>query len=470
LKRTLYIALFFIAICYAQELQGQEKAIDSLKVIVKNAKHDSIRINALKTWDNLIYMSDPKTDVELTKRIDALTNKNLRKKLNKKEKRYFLSAKIFSLNSLGLICFDQGNYAKAMTYYTQSLKLCDRLHDTLRTASIFNNIGLLYQNQNHMDKALEYFVRSLRIREASGDSVFISESLNNIANIYERKGDYEGALKLNERALKIKEKSGNKSSVSTSFNNIGHIYQMEAKYAKALEYFNACLKIKTELNEPWGISVSYYNIAQAYLWLGNYEKAVQNCKKSLSYATSGGFIIEKRNALQTLYDLYKKTGRYKEAFESFTLGIAASDSINKEENQKEVVRQEIKYQYEKQAIADNIKHAREGKVKDALLATQKAQTDELNAELKNKRILQYAMISGLILLLVFTGFVYNRFRLAKKQKEIIEIKEKEASLQKELIEEKQKEIIGSIQYAKRIQNALLPNEKQIAKTIQKLKA
>lgn len=46
---------------------------------------------------------------------------------------------------------------------------------------------------------------------------------------------------------------------------------------------------------------------------------------------------------------------------------------------------------------------------------------------------------------------------------------KELAEEKHLVEEKQKEILDSIRYAKRIQNALLPQEKYINRKIKDLK-
>ena len=64
--------------------------------------------------------------------------------------------------------------------------------------------------------------------------------------------------------------------------------------------------------------------------------------------------------------------------------------------------------------------------------------------------------------------MFQRFRVTKKQKQIIEAKEKETLIQKHIIEEKQKEIIDSIKYARRIQNALMSSEKLIHKQLKDL--
>lgn len=85
-------------------------------------------------------------------------------------------------------------------------------------------------------------------------------------------------------------------------------------------------------------------------------------------------------------------------------------------------------------------------------------------------------ICGLLLILTLAGFVvYGNIQrkktntlLAIQNKEILEQKA-ELIEQKELVEEKQEEILDSIKYAKRIQMALLPNEKYIERNLEKLK-
>ena len=77
---------------------------------------------------------------------------------------------------------------------------------------------------------------------------------------------------------------------------------------------------------------------------------------------------------------------------------------------------------------------------------------------------------GLVLVIVFSGFIFKSLRTTRKQKLLIEIKNKETEEQKKTIEMKQKENLDSIHYAKRIQTALIPNEKYIAKVINKLRS
>jgi serine phosphatase RsbU (regulator of sigma subunit) len=66
-------------------------------------------------------------------------------------------------------------------------------------------------------------------------------------------------------------------------------------------------------------------------------------------------------------------------------------------------------------------------------------------------VISYSIAAGLIMVLIFAFFVFNRLQLTRKQKLLIEH-------QKRMVEEKQKEIVDSIIYAKRLQEAILPTE------------
>jgi serine phosphatase RsbU (regulator of sigma subunit) len=110
---------------------------------------------------------------------------------------------------------------------------------------------------------------------------------------------------------------------------------------------------------------------------------------------------------------------------------------------------ELEYEYEKKAAADSIKHQEEQRVKDVLIHAK-------NAELDSDKAQKLALAAALLILLISGAVFYNRFRIIRKQKKVIEIKNRETEVQKTIIEEKQKEILASISYAKRLQEAILP--------------
>ena len=182
------------------------------------------------------------------------------------------------------------------------------------------------------------------------------------------------------------------------------------------------------------------NIGEIYLNIGKFKEAEVALKRALIYSDSIGHLRGIEAINQDLSILYDTTNRPQLAFEHYKKFIAARDSITSEENQKKQVRTEMNYEFEKKEAV--IKEQQE---KERAIANEKN---------RFQQIIIFSIIIGLLLVLIFAAFVFRTLKVTRRQKLIIE--------------EKQKEIIDSIQYAKRIQTSLLPSEKYIEKILKKL--
>jgi CHASE3 domain sensor protein len=110
------------------------------------------------------------------------------------------------------------------------------------------------------------------------------------------------------------------------------------------------------------------------------------------------------------------------------------------------------YDFEKREAVADAEHKKE-------LENQQILGEEKS---RKQKIVIMFVITGLLLVLIFAGFILRSLKVTRKQKNTIEE-------QKDLVEEKQKEILDSIHYAKRIQQSLLPTERYIEKSLKKLK-
>lgn len=462
--------------------------IDSIQIVVKKAKHDSTRIKGWIAWDDLIYAIDPVMDKKLNEKVDSLAKRVLKKSgLTKKEKYFFQFNQAYALNNLGLIQKDIGNFDQSIKYLKSSLTIREEIKDLDGSAASYNNLGMVYRAKGDQARAIECYTKSLTIQESRGNDFGAARALNNIGNLYWDNKDPQHAIDYYHRCMLIMEKIGDKQGLASSYNNIANCYDDLKQREKAKQYYEKGLKIKTELNDKLGMAIALSNLGallmkekkfddaivalnkslelsnemgdkkilantmsnlcKTYNDLGKYTLSIEFGTKALNLAKEIGALKEGANACQSLYEAYKQNGDFKKAMLAYEEHVLLRDSLNKEENQKEIIRQEYKYEYEKQAAADSVRNLEEKKVKDAFIAQQKA-------ELKAKRNQQFMLFGGLALVLVFAGFIFNRFRVTKKQKGIIEH-------QKAEVEEKNKEITDSINYAKRIQTAILPPHKII---------
>ena len=422
------IALFFFYSNYF----GQNKTIDSLKNALKNAKYDTTKVRLRQVigetgslfrigyWDSLA--------------IDA-------------KKFSYKLIEAISYNNLGFIYNDKGDILKALEYHHKSLSIREKMFDKQGIGLSLNNLGYLYCNQGDTSKALEYYTKSLKFRTEIKDSSGIAHSLNNIGLIYANQGESVKALNCFIKSQQINEIIEDKDGLATSLNNVGFVYSSTGELKMALEYFNKSLTIRDEIGDKRGIANSLDNIARLMLNNNQLEQAYLYAKRSYVTALELGYPENIRNASKTLKLIFKLQNNYKEAFEMYEVEMKMRDSINNVETQKQSVKREMQYAQDKKEL--EIK-AEQGK-KDIIV----------KGELKQKERERNYFIAGFGIVLLLALFILRGYKQKQNANEII-------TQQKKLVEEKQKELIDSIHYARRIQTALLPNEKYIEKTLNKL--
>jgi serine phosphatase RsbU (regulator of sigma subunit) len=377
------------------------------------------------------------------------------------------------LLQMGSVYYRQGNHVKAIEHTLRSLKLNEELGIKIEIANAYNNIGLIHHDQGDVEEAIANHTKSLEIRKEINDSYGIADSYGNLGNIYAEIGKYNLSIGPYKEALKIREEIGDQLGMSSSLNAMGTVYLDLDSLTIAEELFNRSLELCKALDNNMGISTVYYNLGQIKLAQKDYGSAHLMGTKALNIAQEIGVINRIKEASHLLWKVNKAQGKYKDALEMHELYISSKDSISSEENQREIIRQSYKYQYEKQATADSIKAAEKSKLQEAKYLAEKAKKEKIASvakarklESKQERLKSYFLLGGLALALVFGFFIFNRFKITQKQKRIIETQKKEVDKAYDQLEEKNTEIMDSISYAKRIQSAILPPMKLVKEKLE----
>ena len=440
MNRNILLVLFTIAsfLCYSQ-----------------NKALDTIQINKLTELGEKIYLQLPDSALYYWGEARKLEEKNISGgNLSPQLTILFKKKLANTLNSLAYIFRNQGNMGKSLENYMKALQISEEVNDNTGTAEILNNIGVLYDYQNDTDNALEYYGRSLKILEKTGDKFGMGFLLNNIGFVYNLKKQPDKAIEYYNKSLSIRLEINDKRGIGESYNNMGAIYKDNGEFQKAFEYLNKGLQFREEAKDKRGLANSYKNLCDLYMRQNKYKPALGFAQKSIQLSQEMGYPEMIMNAAGKLNQVYKAMGDYHKALGSYELYIQMRDSISNEKTRKEAIKTKFQYEYEKKTVADSIKVAEQRKVFDAKMEQEKTQ--------------RFALYAIILLTIIFALFMYNRFRITKKQKLLIEIKEKETSEQKLIIETKHKEITDSINYAKRIQHSLLPQEKYIDKTMERM--
>jgi tetratricopeptide (TPR) repeat protein len=486
--------LFFLVILFISQIAiAQQAKIDSLIKLLNTDKEDTTKLVHFYNISDLCETIGqyPEGIIFGNKAI------NLANELIKAGKNTFVTNtaknyKAKAYNNVGLVYFDQSNYAEALKNHLASLKLRLEIDDKIGIANSYNNIGMVYFDQGNYPLVLKNYFASLRIREQIGDKKGIADSYMNIGNVYYRQANYPETMKNYLASLKIQLALRNDYGIALCYSNIGNVSYKQKNYPEALKNYFSSLKIQTKIGDKLGVAGSYNNIGSVYSSLGNQTEALKNffvaleMQKALdekngiavSYVSLGfthlkfnkptiakeylkeGLILSKeigakelvRVSYLGLAQVDSLIGDYKSQIVNYKLYILYRDSLDNEETRKKTIQSQMTYDFEKKEAVAAAEHKSE-------LKNQKRIADEKN---RKQKLITYFVVGGLGLVLVFAMFVFRSLRITKKQKVVIE-------KQKIAVEQHQKEIIDSIYYAKRIQTALLPSNKNIEKNIKSLK-
>jgi tetratricopeptide (TPR) repeat protein len=367
-----------------------------------------------------------------------------------------------SLNSIGNIFFSQSDYPSALEFYFNSLKIQESIDYKIGMANALSNIGMVYKRQGNVKEALDYSLKSLTIEVELGNQEGIGTSYANIGNLYMANKEYALTYSFFTKALLLYEKNKDKDGIATIYSNYGKLFENEGKIDSSLFYNRKALEAYTQIDKAEGQAIAYLAIANNYFDLNKLNDAIEFGIRGFKLSKELGSLDLMLGAEGLLGELYEKKGEHKNALAHFKNYLVLKDSIFNVEKNNELTRYQLKYEFEKKADADSIKNLQAQNFRDTQIQLQKAQ-------LSQEKTKGYMLYGGLLLLVLFGIYMINRFNASQKQKAIIEHQNELVKKQKELVESKNKEVMDSINYAKRIQQSILPTNKYIDNSLKRLK-
>ncbi len=434
----------------------QQKYIDSLTNIYNSSKQDTTKIQAQILLSEIYYRTYPDTLISICENAIAFIDKKLQNtKIDPQSKSIFIISKASAYANMATVAEDKGNLKKSIKFNNLSLKLYKSVNYYNGVSTILNNLGKIMKMQGEFEEAINLYTESLHYADLCNNIKGKAYTIGNIGAVHYSNGNYQAALESFIKAKVLHKKVDDIYGLTISLNNIGSVYRNLNMLDMALksykETYDLCIKsgdIKQQSNSTLKMSM-VYGLQKDYLNAEKYGIL------ALKLAKKGDSVKGQLNALKNLYEFYKKKNNTNKSLRYYENYIVLKDSVNTEENQKVIIEQRIQYDYDRKLIADSIKFEEQKKSEIAVK----------NIEIEQEKKQRYLLYGGLFIFVVLSIFIFNRYRISQKQSKIISEQKTQVESQKLLVEEKNKEITDSINYAKRIQTAILPSKSNFEKLL-----
>jgi tetratricopeptide (TPR) repeat protein len=330
----------------------------------------------------------------------------------------------------------------AFSLAQKALDLSEQLQFKEGIAKSAQMIGIIYESQDKHKESIEHFILSLKMSEELGRQRDVATACTNVGIIYAETGRLDSARYFMNRALSINKQLKNNAGVAAALLNLGGSYEVEKEWDKALQFYNEALTVGRSSAAWKDVAKCLSNIGYVYYIKKDYSNAEKALFESVDISRQTQSMTTVLANYEVLSDIYSKTKNFEKAFLYHKLFSALKDTLQNAANTKQLAELQARYQTDKKQ--KQIESLNKEKENQALL------TKEKN---KQNTILLLSALAVVIITLVFSFFLFQRFQLTKKQNK--------------LIEEKNREITDSIRYAKRIQRSVLPTEKYIERILNK---
>ncbi|MFO7939584.1 MAG: tetratricopeptide repeat protein [Bacteroidales bacterium] len=336
----------------------------------------------------------------------------------------------------GVLYYELGNYDQALAFYLKAETLFTKLEEIENLAILRYNLGLIFHEQNNEALATSNFQSAKGLFDSLGNRYGVAYCYTSLGDVYRASGAYAKAIDFYNHAYEIHEDLSNKQGMAEAFIQIGLVYFEHGKYPKAGDFYQEAFNLNAQIDYPKGKAIALRNRGHIAVKQEKYREARQKYHSALLIADE----LADNALLQDLHldlsGVYNKTQNVEKAFAHYKQYISFRDSIETAELDASMTRLKARYDID----------SREKTIENL-------QVKQNIQEVENRRqrtIIRFSM--GVVLIIVL--FLALLFR---KNREIRNVYEQ--------LVLKQSQIKGSIDYASKIQAAVLPPESIIHKLI-----
>ena len=226
-----------------------------------------------------------------------------------------------------------GDYDKAMSIYTDALKIAGKNRLDNLAGYTYCYMGDLYQEKMMRTQALDKYITAANYFKKENNKDSYACALRDVGREYALLDSIPQALKVLAVADSIGENSPNPEVTASIMNTLGNVYIMQEDYEKAEKYLLKAFIGKA--NAP-----SYIALIDLYISTDSINKA-----KALLQEIPKNDPIYTSSINYLYYQIYKYEMNYKEALNNLEGYVDRIDSIINGDNQSKILNIEAKYNH-----------------------------------------------------------------------------------------------------------------------------
>ena len=442
-----YFLLLSISLLSYANLHSQTAIDSALNMMNVDSIHDTTKLLKLYTALGDILYSNPDSAIVLSDLAIDKINSSIQildsTDIDELSKTYFYST--FN-NSKGIAYYLLNRRSESLDMFVKNEKIARLKNDTNGILRCNNNIAVIKEGEGKSEEALKIFKENKKLYTLVKDTGGIMLSNLNLSSSLTP----DSSIILLNEIISLQNKYKYEKILPNVYSNLysnysDTLYPETLDFKKAIQCLDSLFYYASEQSDFNSIK-SYYIVKSDIGFSENkYYEALKNTEKAAKIDKDMTGLISPE-ILSQFYEIHKKLKNYKKANLYLEQMVENKDSLEKLSAKEDITKYESEKEFEVKQQLDSLKHLDEIRI-------QQAETKAKEEEIKTQKIIESVLFIGILLVIGFLGFVYKQLNTTKKQKVVIE--------------EKQQEISDSINYAKRIQDAMMTSSVYLKDTLPK---
>ncbi|MDR6329107.1 diguanylate cyclase (GGDEF)-like protein [Deinococcus soli (ex Cha et al. 2016)] len=302
------------------------------------------------------------------------------------------AAQASTMNNLGALYTDLGDYARALDYHLSALRLLDPSGPDRTAARCRANVGRLYMLLGQPQAGEPHYREALKAFQALGDLHGEAMMTANLSETLTRLGDAPAALHFAQRALAAAEQFGFVQIRTLALTALGEVHVVLGDAPAAQVAFEQALGAARTEHDTDAQIQALLDLAGVHGSLGRPDLAAAEYDEALTVALCSGRKPAQLRVLERRAAFDAQQGQHAAAYAHLTTARELDGQIRSEQNERQLRNVELQYELDLARQKAEVDRA----LKDAALIAQadaEAQVQDRTRELE--RLALYDALTGL---------------------------------------------------------------------------
>lgn len=374
-----------LTLVFSTNISFANKELDSLLLLVKKEKNDSIKCKKMVDWVEDIY--DESVWLPLNSKIKQIAQSHLKKNPTDKVYLDFLAT---SLNNEGYSHQNHGKHKEAIQAYQAAYEIQVKIKDQTEQAVSLMNMAHSYNSIGNLNKTLDLLKKSIAISEKKQNLEDLAIAYNTLASVFEKVNKLEEAKINFKKAVKAAIKDKNYNLAASIYSNLSRCYlrkkeidsaenyiqkadyylsqsddkfplsnilltkseieELKHNYSKQLEINLRILELAKSIDDERYLMNSYIYLGDCYLNLKNNDLAYENHLKAYEIAQKSKNTQGLTITSLALFNYFKEKKNYKKALEMYEIHKLNQQKVLNNEYKEKAIESKFAFEYQSKEI------------------------------------------------------------------------------------------------------------------------